>query len=81
MNITSDKKLIISDEKEFDYDHVYSENVTNSDIFNKSIQENIIKSLDGYNLSIMAYGQTVRKNIKLLDIKFPKFFLFLIINN
>ena len=59
INLSSEKKLIFSDEKEFDYDYVYPDNVSNTDIFNKSIQDNIIKSLDGYNLSIMAYGQTV----------------------
>ncbi len=59
INLTSEKKLILNEEKEFDYDFIYSENVTNSDIFNKSIQENIIKSLDGFHLTIMAYGQTV----------------------
>ena len=72
----SEKKLNFADEKEFDYDFIYSENVSNFEIFNKSIQDNIIKSLDGYNLSIMAYGQTV--DIFIFYFFFKKLFYFIL---
>jgi hypothetical protein len=56
---TSDKKLNLADEREFDFDYVYSDSTTNSEVFEKSVKSNISRALEGYNFSIMAYGQTV----------------------
>ena len=55
----SDKKLNFADEREFDFDHIYSDSTTNSEVFEKSVKSNISRALEGYNFSIMAYGQTV----------------------
>ena len=56
---TCDKKVNLADEREFDFDHVYSDSTTNADVFEKSVKSNISRALEGYNFSIMAYGQTV----------------------
>ena len=45
---------------EFNFDKIFSDSITNEGVFNKSVKPNLIKALDGFNFSVMAYGQTVR---------------------
>jgi hypothetical protein len=56
---SNNKKLFCGEDREFNYDMIYSENDSQNEIFNNSIKSTLDKSLEGYNFSIMAYGQTV----------------------
>jgi len=42
----------------FTFDHVYSENSNQSDVYNNTARDAVLSSLSGYNASIIAYGQT-----------------------
>lgn len=55
----SESRLNLSDEREFEFDYVYSDSTSNGEVFEKSVKNNISKALEGYNFSILAYGQTV----------------------
>jgi len=57
--IINQKRIIIGNDREFNFDMVYSENSTNREIFETSIINNLNKSLEGYNFSTLLYGQTV----------------------
>lgn len=50
--MTSDKY------RKYEVDKVYSESVTNTEIYQDSIQQFVAKFLEGYNSSIFVYGQT-----------------------
>lgn len=50
--MTSDKY------RKYEVDKVYSESITNSEIYNDSISQFVEKFLEGYNSSVFVYGQT-----------------------
>eukprot|EP00960_Hanusia_phi_P068517 766865-Hanusia_phi.AAC.1 len=42
----------------FTFDHVYSEDSNQADVYNNTARDAVLSSLQGYNASIIAYGQT-----------------------
>jgi hypothetical protein len=48
--MTSDKY------RKYEVDKVYSESITNSEIYNDSISQFVEKFLEGYNSSVFVYG-------------------------
>ena len=44
--------------KKYGFEHVFDYSDTSSTLFDASIKDVVIKSLEGYNVCIFAYGQT-----------------------
>ncbi|RIA92757.1 P-loop containing nucleoside triphosphate hydrolase protein, partial [Glomus cerebriforme] len=53
-------QVIVAGEKKqyFSYDHVFGPDSTQKDIYDKAVLKLIDKFLEGYNVTILAYGQT-----------------------
>lgn len=60
LNIVDSKKILCGDDREFNFDCIYSEKSSQVSLFENSLKSNLDRSLDGYNFSTFAYGQTVR---------------------
>ena len=60
VKVTSNKKITCGEEKEYLFEQVYVDEFTKIDIFDNSIKNNLDKCLEGYNFTILAYGQTVK---------------------
>ncbi len=63
LSISSSKKIFCGEDREFNYDMLYSENDVHKDLFENSIKSNLERSFEGYNFSTFAYGQTVIKHL------------------
>ncbi len=61
LKITDSKTITVENDREFTFDTVYSEKSTTKEIFENSVKPNLQRSLEGYNFSVLVYGQTVRK--------------------
>jgi hypothetical protein len=57
--ITNSRQILCGADREFNFDMVYSEESGQQEIFDNSIKANLERSLEGYNFSTFAYGQTV----------------------
>ena len=44
--------------KKFEFEHVFDYSDTSSSLFDASIKDTILQSIEGYNVCIFAYGQT-----------------------
>ncbi|CAG8686928.1 2076_t:CDS:2, partial [Scutellospora calospora] len=53
-------QVIVSGEKKqfFTFDHVFSPETSQNEIYNKAVLKLIDKFIEGYNVTILAYGQT-----------------------
>jgi hypothetical protein len=60
VNIVDTKKILCGDDREFNFDCIYSEKSSQVFLFENSVKSNLDRSLEGYNFSTFAYGQTVR---------------------
>jgi hypothetical protein len=66
VKILSDKKMMVGTDREFNFDMIYGESSSQQNIFDSSLKLNLERSLEGYNFSAFAYGQTVNNfNINL----------------
>lgn len=43
---------------QFTFDHVFTEDSTTREIFQKQILDQIKQAIEGYNITVFAYGQT-----------------------
>jgi hypothetical protein len=59
LKISSNKSLLCGNDREFSFDCIYSESTSQQYLFENSIKPNLERSLEGYNFSVLAYGQTV----------------------
>ena len=50
--------VIIGGTKQFSFDHVFGDQVTQEEIYNKGVQDMINNLFLGYNVTVLAYGQT-----------------------
>ena len=60
VKVTSNKKITCGEDREYLFDQVYIEESTKNDIFDNSVKNNLDKCLEGYNFTVLAYGQTVQ---------------------
>ena len=60
LNFSFDSKTItnLKTKEIFNFDSVITPSMSNKDIFEKLIKQNLINLLKGINVSIFAYGQT-----------------------
>ena len=61
----SNQKICVGNDREFNFDEIFSEDSTQENIFNVSVKPNLDKALTGFNCSLFAYGQTVIILVKL----------------
>lgn len=51
--------IIVQDKRNiFAFDHVFNENVTQLDVYDKTVKPLISKVVSGFNCTVLAYGQT-----------------------
>ncbi len=62
VNVNENKIIVKLDgeegNKEFSFDHCFGTDSLNLHIFNELVEPLIIKALDGFNATVVAYGQT-----------------------
>jgi hypothetical protein len=56
----SNTKILFGNDREFNFDEIYSEDSNQERIFNVSVKPILDKALSGYNCCLFAYGQTVK---------------------
>ena len=59
LKVTSNKKITCGEDREYIFDQVYLDDFTKNEIFDNSIKNNLDRCMEGYNFTILAYGQTV----------------------
>lgn len=50
--------MIVSGEREFTFNHAFSDDSSQEQIYNELVQPIVGKVIEGYNGCVMAYGQT-----------------------
>lgn len=79
MILSVTKQVIVSNERAFTLNHVYSGEATQNQIFEELVDPVVCKVMQGFNACVMAYGQTgsgktftmgtkVKVNIRLLQL-------------
>ncbi|KAL3900899.1 MAG: hypothetical protein SGCHY_001018 [Lobulomycetales sp.] len=58
VDIVSDKSIMVDSRKQFTFDAVYSGLSSQSQVFNRSAKDMADQFLDGFNTTILAYGQS-----------------------
>lgn len=67
-----EQQIILADGKEFTFDYVYDTFVQQADIYNGAIDRLVKRSLEGFNATVLAYGQVkfIKCFIKICELKF-----------
>jgi hypothetical protein len=58
VDIVSEKTILIESQKQFTFDAVFSPLATQSQLFNRSTKELADQFLDGFNCTVLSYGQS-----------------------
>jgi hypothetical protein len=62
LTIKNYRQILCGQDREFNFDLIYSEESGQQSVFDNSMRGNLDKCLEGYNFSTFAYGQTVLIN-------------------
>jgi len=63
INNNNSTQLILHPDRKFSFDYIFDDNASQKDVYNTCVKPLLHNFIDGFNATILAYGQVIYKRI------------------